>query len=68
MASCPFLFCAGDTELVYKMRNCKDSILSLENITPQFKYPSSDEPSLLERSMQLNRSGKKEMINFQYTF
>jgi hypothetical protein len=47
---------------------CKDSNLLLEDITTQFKYPSSGEPSLLERSIQLNKSGKKEMINFQYSF
>ena len=37
---------------------CKDSNLLLEDITTQFKYPSSGESSLLERSIQLNKLGK----------
>jgi len=53
----------GDFQLI-----CKDSSLLLENIRTRFKYNYPNGLSLLERSMELNKSGKKEMINCKYSF
>jgi hypothetical protein len=47
---------------------CKDNNLLLEDITTQYKYQSFDNSSLLERSIELNRSGKKEMINLNDSY